>query len=54
MSRGKYNLDMALKQIGGFSRYQYVATLALMVARNSGTYIYYPFAYLVMPQKFVC
>ena len=44
----KYNLDIAYTQVGEFGRAQWLLTFVNSVARNGGSYIYYPFAYLVL------
>ena len=49
-----YNLDKAYKTIGEYGRSQWLLTFVNCVARNAGTYMYYPFAYLVLEQKFLC
>ena len=45
-----YNLDMAFSKVGEYGRAQWLLTFVNMVARNAGTYQYYPFAYLVLEQ----
>ena len=50
----KINLDRAYKQVGEFGRAQWILTFVNSVARNAGTYMYYPFAYLVLEQYFFC
>jgi len=49
-----YNLDRAYRAVGEFGRAQWLLTFVNCVARNAGTYTYYPFAYLVLEQKFLC
>ena len=49
-----YNLDKAYHTIGEYGRSQWLLTFVTCVARNAGTYMYYPFAYLVLEQKFLC
>ena len=49
-----FNLDMAYKRVGEFGRAQFLLSFVNCVARNAGAYIYYPFAYLVLEQKFLC
>ena len=49
-----YNLDQAFKKVGEYGRAQWLLTFVTCVARNGGTYFYYPFAYLVLEQKFIC
>ena len=48
------NLDLAFKRVGEYGRAQWLLTLVNCVARNSGTYMYYPFAYLVLEQQYLC
>jgi len=50
----KYNLDMAYARVGEYGRAQWLLTFVNSVARNSGCYIYYPYAYLVLEQQFLC
>jgi hypothetical protein len=49
-----YNMDKALKQIGGFGLYQWLLVLALTVLRNGGNYLYYGFGFLTMQQEYLC
>ena len=44
----KINLDRAYKIVGEYGRAQWILTFVNSVARNAGTYMYYPFAYLVL------
>jgi hypothetical protein len=50
----KYNLDIAYTRVGEFGRAQWLLTFVNSVARNGGCYMYYPFAYLVLEQQFLC
>ena len=50
----KYNLDDAYRQVGEYGRAQWLVTFVTSIARNAGTYFYYPFAYFVLKQKFLC
>ena len=49
-----YNLDMAYSKVGAYGRMQWLLTFVNSIARNSGTYVYYPFAYLVLEQMYLC
>ena len=49
-----YNLDKAYKVVGEFGRAQWLLTFVNCIARNGGTYTYYPFAYLILEQQFLC
>ena len=40
--------------MGGFGRYQWIATFFLTLVRNGGNYMYYGFAYLTMQQMYEC
>ena len=40
--------------MGGFGRFQWIATVAMTAARNSGNFLYYAFAYLTLEQMFEC
>ena len=51
---GLIDLDTAFKQMGGFGRFQWLATFSLCLSRNSGNYLYYCFAYLTLEQMFEC
>ena len=46
----RYNLDMAYSKVGTYGRIQWVLTFVTAVFRNSGNFIYYTFAYLVLEQ----
>ena len=48
------NSDRAYKRVGEFGRVQWLLTFVNSVARNGGCYMYYPFAYLVLQQKYLC
>jgi len=50
----KINLEQAFDTVGGFGRYQVFATIAMMITRNSGFYLFNAFPYLVMDQKYEC
>ena len=45
---------MAYSKVGVYGRMQWLLTFVNCVARNSGTYVYYPFAYIVLEQQFLC
>lgn len=49
-----FDLDHAFEMVGGFGRFQWLATIALTIARNGGNYMYYGFAYLTMEQMYTC
>ena len=49
----KYNLDQAYAKIGSGTM-QTILTFVNAIARNSGAFFIYPFAYLVLEQKFKC
>ena len=48
------NLDMALAKVGGFGRFQTLATIGLSFLRTSGSVLIYTGAYLVLPQEYKC
>ena len=48
------NLDRAYKRVGEYGRAQWLLTFVNSVARNAGCYMYYPFAYLVLQQQYLC
>lgn len=48
------NLDLAYQRVGEYGRAQWLLTFVNSVARNAGTYMYYPFAYLVLEQQYLC
>ena len=50
----QYNLDRAYKKVGEFGRAQWLLTFVNSIARNAGCYMYYPFAYLVLEQQYLC
>jgi len=47
-------MDLALSELGGFGKFQLLMTICMMVARNSGGYLFYTFALLTAQQTFVC
>ena len=49
-----YNLDQALEQVGSLGRIQWLVIAVNSIARNMNNYLYYPFAYLVLEQQFLC
>ena len=49
-----YDLEKAFEEMGGFGKFQWLATLFLTIARNAGNYMYYGFAYLTMEQMYRC
>ena len=54
MMVAKYNLSMAYEKVGDFGRAQKMLAFVTCVARNANNYFYYPFAYLVLEQQFLC
>ena len=50
----RFNLDQAYEKIGSFGRMQYLLTFVCSALRNSGSYIFYTFAYLILEQRFLC
>ena len=44
----RFNLDQAYEKIGSFGRMQYLLTFVCSALRNSGSYIFYTFAYLIL------
>ena len=50
----RYNLDQAYTKIGSFGPMQWMLTFVTSVFRNSGNYIYYTFAYLILEQQYLC
>lgn len=44
----QFNLDLAYQRVGEYGRAQYLLAFVNCFARNAGTYMYYPFAYLVL------
>ena len=54
MTSQNYNLDRAFAKVGEYGRAQWLLTFVNAVARNAGTYMYYPFSYLVLEQFFLC
>ena len=48
----KFNVDMALKEVGGFGIFQALVTIVCALIRNSGMYFYYGFVYLTLEQKY--
>ena len=49
-----YNLDKALEEVGSLGRIQWLVIIVNSIARNMNNYLYYPFAYLVLEQQFLC
>ena len=49
-----YNLDQALTKVGSLGKVQWFVILINAINRNAGSYLYYPIAYLVLEQKYVC
>ena len=49
-----YNLDQALTKVGSLGKVQWLVILINAINRNAGSFLYYPFAYLTLEQKFVC
>ena len=47
-----YDLEKAFEEMGGFGKFQWLATFFLTIARNAGNYMYYGFAYLTMEQMY--
>jgi hypothetical protein len=54
IDRENYTVDRALKQIGGFGRFQTLSLICLTVMRNGGNYLYYGFSFLTMEQSYLC
>ena len=52
--RKNYNMDIALAELGGFGRFQMLATVLLTIARNTGAFVFYNFAFMVAEQTYVC
>ena len=50
----KYNVDLAIKQVGGFGRYQFLVTLIMALFRNAGQSIVYGVPTLVAQQEYLC
>ena len=50
----RYNLDSAYAKIGAFGTMQWMLTFVTSILRNSGNYIYYTFAYLILEQHYLC
>ena len=50
----KYNLFQAYKEVGEFGRAQKILAFVTCIARNANNYFYYPFAYLILEQYFLC
>ena len=44
------DVEAAFNMVGGFGRFQILATLVMSITLNSGNYLYYSFAYLVQEQ----
>ena len=51
---GMYDIEAAFEEMGGFGKFQWIATVALVLARNGGNFMYYGFAYLTMEQMYQC
>ena len=49
-----YDLETAFEEMGGFGKFQWLATIFLTISRNAGNYMYYGFAYLTMKQMYEC
>ena len=49
-----YNLDQALTKVGSLGKVQWFVILINAINRNAGSFLYYPIAYLVLEQKYVC
>lgn len=49
-----HTLEHAYEEMGGFGRFQWFSTIMLVIARNSGNFMYYGFAYLTMEQMYLC
>ena len=45
---------MAIEQVGGFGLAQKILAFVTIFARNANGYFIYPFAYLVLGQKYLC
>lgn len=50
----KYNMDLALKEAGGWGKLQSILLVCCALIRNGGMYLVYLFAYLTMEQKYLC
>ena len=50
----RYNLSMAIEQVGGFGFAQKMLAFVTSIARNANGYFVYPFAYLVLQQEYLC
>ena len=50
----QFNLDLAFSKVGAYGRAQWLLTFVCCILRNSGSYVFYPFAYLTMEQQFLC
>jgi hypothetical protein len=44
----QYDLESAITEMGGFGRFQKLATVAMCLMRTGGLYLYYAFAYLTL------
>ena len=44
------DVEAAFNIVGGFGRFQILATLVMSIILNSGNYLYYSFAYMVQEQ----
>ena len=50
----KLNLNMAYEKVGEYGCAQWLLTFVVCIARNANNYIYYPYAYLVLEQHYLC
>lgn len=53
-AKDHYNLDAAIREIGGFGIYQYLLVTCLIIMRNGGNYMYYSFGLLIMQNDYLC
>jgi MFS family permease len=53
-SRPKYNVDLAVKRVGGFGRYQLLMTILMALFRNAGMSIVYGVPTFTTQQKYFC
>jgi hypothetical protein len=49
-----FNLDQAIKEVGGFGIYQWLLVTCLIIMRNGGNYLYYGFGMLIMENDYLC
>jgi len=47
-------MEKAIAQMGGFGRFQWLAAVTLIIAKNGGIYFYYAFAFLTLEQMYQC